>query len=208
MPWSNPCLIERICWTFLWGATTSSKFFACRWKIMFLFTILSIWIVSFISLMCKVTSFIKIRWWSISLHKRSVQLTRCYLQLFVCLCKYWIWHLVSARFLFRSETLSVFTRLVLLVQSCFNDLYFCLSLCIDASNFVALPVTWSGLFRLKISLSIFSSKVFSICSNTSLLADFFSANFFGEIAKLFFRSARTSVNNSDLNNWKPINLLA
>ena len=113
-----------------------------------------------------------------------------------------------------------FTRLVLLVQSCFNDLYFRLSLCIDASNFVALPVTWSGLFRLKISLFIFSLKVFSICSNTSLLADFFSANFFGEIAKLFFRSARTSVNNSDLFSdhrlafsvvlpfWKPVNLLA
>ena len=42
----------------------------------------------------------------------------------------------------------------------------------------------------------FISEVFLICSNTSLLADFFSATFSNEIAKLFSRSARTSANNS------------
>ena len=64
------------------------------------------------------------------------------------------------------------------------------------SNFVGLPFTWSALFNLKISLFTSMSKVLLICSNTSLLADFFSVNFSKEIAKLFSRSARNSANTS------------
>ena len=64
------------------------------------------------------------------------------------------------------------------------------------SNFVGLPFTWSALFNLKISLFTSMSKVLLICSNTSLLTNFFSVNFSKEIAKLFSRSARNSANTS------------
>ena len=64
------------------------------------------------------------------------------------------------------------------------------------SNFVALPFAWSALFCLKISLFISISKVYLICSKTSLLADFFSVNFSKEITKIFSGSSRTSANNS------------
>ena len=59
-------------------------------------------------------------------------------------------------------------------------------------NFEALSFTQSALFCLKILLSISISKVFLICSNTSLLTDFFGDNFSKEIAKLFSGSARIS----------------
>ena len=62
--------------------------------------------------------------------------------------------------------------------------------------FIALPFTWSALICLKTLLSISISKVFVICWNTSLLADFFTANHSKETSKLFSRSARTSANNS------------
>ena len=55
---------------------------------------------------------------------------------------------------------------------------------------------WSAFFYFKISLSISISKVFLTWSNTSLLADLFSATFSKEITKLFSGWTRTSAHNS------------
>ena len=56
------------------------------------------------------------------------------------------------------------------------------------SNFVAFPFTLSALFCLKILLPISISNVYLMCLTTSVLADFFSANFSKEIAKFVFES--------------------
>ena len=64
------------------------------------------------------------------------------------------------------------------------------------SNFVALPFTWSALFCCKFRYPFPSQKNFLYAR--IILADFFGANFFKEIAKSFSRSARTSANNSSL----------
>ena len=63
-------------------------------------------------------------------------------------------------------------------------------------NFIALPFIWTAFFYFKISLSISISKVFLTWSNTSLLADLFSANFSKEITKFFSGWTRTSAHNS------------
>ena len=76
--------------------------------------------------------------------------------------RYWIQHLYQPGSYSGWRPNHFLARLVLLVQSCFNYQYFCRSLCIDVSNFVALSFTWSTLFCLKILLTISISKVFHI----------------------------------------------